>query len=44
MDLPALVPAESPDSIAASAPEMPEPHVAEAIAPAARDVEKRSSP
>lgn len=44
IDLPALVPAESPDSIAASAPEVPEPHVAEAIAPAARDVEKRSSP
>ncbi|UZE48413.1 lysozyme inhibitor LprI family protein [Rhodopseudomonas sp. P2A-2r] len=44
IDLPALVPAESPDSIAASAPEMAEPHVAEAIAPAANEVAKQSPP
>lgn len=40
MDLPGLVPNESPDSIAASAPEMEVPKDA-AITPAAGDAEKR---
>jgi hypothetical protein len=44
IDLPALVPVESPDSIAASAPEMAEPHIAEAIVPVADEVAKQSPP
>jgi hypothetical protein len=40
MDLPALVPGESPDSIVASAPEMEAPEDA-AMTPVASDAEKR---
>jgi hypothetical protein len=43
MDLPALVPPESPDSMAASTPDMEAPKDA-AMAPAAADAEKRSTP